>query len=350
MKTIHVNTSKPYDVHIGRGLIDRVTDFIPKNYGRYLIITDDNVGGFYLEKVKAIILDRVTAAIPGGCWNIMFTHGEASKTLATVSKFYELLSEAKIGRNDCIIALGGGVVGDMAGFAAATYLRGIDFVQIPTSLLAQVDSSVGGKTGVDLPTGKNLVGAFHQPKAVIVDIDTLDTLPLEYFKDGLGEVLKYGMIRSPEILELLRNNDIDSIKSVIDEIVYLCIDIKRHIVENDEFEKGERKLLNFGHTFGHAIEKLENFEGISHGFAVVAGMKIVSRLMKSDEKVIETINEISDKYDLSCDITFSNKELFDAALTDKKRSGDSIDLAVCDRPGRISVVNITLDRLRNLCE
>jgi 3-dehydroquinate synthase len=342
MKTIRVNTSKPYDVHIGRGLIDRVTDFIPKKYGKYIIITDDNVGKYYL--------DRVTAAIPGGCWNIMFTHGEASKTLATVSRFYELLSGAEIGRNDCIIALGGGVVGDMAGFAAATYLRGIDFIQIPTSLLAQVDSSVGGKTGVDLPTGKNLVGAFHQPKAVIVDIDTLDTLPLEYFKDGLGEVLKYGMIRSPEVLELLRSHDIDSVKSVIDEIVYLCIDIKRQIVENDEFEKGERKLLNFGHTFGHAIEKLENFEGLSHGLAVVAGMKIVSRLMKSDEKVIETINDISGKYDLSRDILFTDKELFDAALTDKKRVGDSIDLAVCNNPGESTVVNITLDRLRNLCE
>jgi 3-dehydroquinate synthase len=295
-------------------------------------------------------LDRVTATIPYGCANIMFTHGEASKTLSMVSKFYELLSEAKIDRNDCIIALGGGVTGDMAGFAAATYLRGIDFVQIPTSLLAQVDSSVGGKTGVDLPTGKNLVGAFHQPKAVIVDIDTLETLPSDYFKDGLGEVLKYGMIRSPEILELLRNHDIDSVKSVIDEIVYLCIDIKRQIVENDEFEKGERKLLNFGHTFGHAIEKLENFQGISHGLAVVAGMKIVSRLMKSDENVIGTINNISNIYDLNRDITFTDKELLEAAMTDKKRSGDSIDLAVCNKPGESTVVNITLDRLRNLCE
>jgi 3-dehydroquinate synthase len=343
MKTIRVNTSKPYDVHIGRGLIDRVTDFIPKTYGKYIIITDDNVGEYYL--------DRTTAAIPGGCWNIMFHHGEASKTLATVSRFYEMLSaEAKIGRGDCIIALGGGVVGDMAGFAAATYLRGIDFVQIPTSLLAQVDSSVGGKTGVDLPSGKNLVGAFHQPKSVIIDIDTLDTLPEQYFKDGLGEVLKYGMIRSPEILKLLRDHDIDSVKSVTEEIVYHCIDIKRQIVENDEFEKGERKLLNFGHTFGHAIEKLENFEGISHGLAVVAGMKRISKLLSEDNKVFDTLNEISDKYELSRDVTFTDKELFQAALNDKKRSGDSIDLVVCNKPGESSVVNIALDRLRNLCE
>jgi 3-dehydroquinate synthase len=342
MKTIHVKTSKPYDVHIGRGLIDRVTDFIPKKYGKFIIITDDNVGKYYL--------DRVTAAIPGGCPHIVFPHGEASKTLATVEYFYNRLSEQKIGRGDCIIALGGGVTGDMAGFAAATYLRGIDFIQIPTSLLAQVDSSVGGKTGVDLPTGKNLVGAFHQPKAVIVDIDTLDTLPSDYLKDGLGEVLKYGMIRSAEILTLLREHDLDSVKSVIDEIVYRCIDIKREIVENDEFEKGERKLLNFGHTFGHAIERLENFEGLSHGLAVVAGMKIISRLISSDESVLKTLNEISDIYDLNREINFTDKQLFEAAMTDKKRSGDSIDLALCDKPGESRVVNMSLDRLRNLCE
>ncbi|MDR0944232.1 MAG: 3-dehydroquinate synthase [Ruminococcus sp.] len=342
IKTIHVNTSKPYDVHIGRGLIDRVTDFIPKKYGKYFIITDDNVSSFYLGKIKAAIMSCPES--------IIFPHGEASKTLSTVSSFYEKLSEAKIGRNDCIIALGGGVTGDMAGFAAATYLRGIDFIQIPTSLLAQVDSSVGGKTGVDLPTGKNLVGAFHQPKAVIVDIDTLDTLPSDYFKDGLGEVLKYGMIRSPEILTLLHEHDTDSIKTVIEEIVYLCIDIKRQIVENDEFEKGERKLLNFGHTFGHAIEKLENFEGISHGLAVVAGMKKISELLSSDRSVIDTINEISERYGLDRAVNFSNAQLLEAAMTDKKRSGDSIDLVICEKPGESTVVNISLDRLRNLCE
>ncbi|MDR0903810.1 MAG: 3-dehydroquinate synthase [Ruminococcus sp.] len=341
MKSIRVNASKSYTVHIGRGLIDRVTDFIPKKYGKFIIITDDNVGKFYL--------DRVTAAIPYGCWNIMFTHGEASKTLATIEYFYNYLSEAGIGRNDCIIALGGGVVGDMAGFAAATYLRGIDFVQIPTSLLAQVDSSVGGKTGVDLPRGKNLVGAFHQPVAVIIDIDTLDTLPQSYFKDGLGEVIKYGLIRSNEITELLLSHDTDSIKTVIDEIVYRCIDIKRQIVENDEFERGERKLLNFGHTFGHAIERLENFTGMSHGLAVVAGMKIVSAVTKNND-VVSLLDKISEKYDLTREVNFSFSELLEAAMTDKKRSGETIDVVVCKAPGESFVENISFENLRKMCE
>ncbi|MDR0986751.1 MAG: 3-dehydroquinate synthase [Ruminococcus sp.] len=341
MKTIRVNTSKPYEVYIGHGLIDRITDFIPKKYGKYAVITDDNVAYFYLE--------RVIKALPDKTPSYIFPHGEASKTLAATTKIYSFLSENELTRNDCIIALGGGVTGDMAGFAAATYLRGIDFIQVPTSLLAQVDSSVGGKTGVDLPTGKNLVGAFHQPAAVIIDTDSLETLPPDYFKDGLGEVLKYGLIRSNEITELLLSHDIDSIKTVIDELVYRCIDIKREIVENDEFEKNERKLLNFGHTFGHAIERLENFKGMSHGLAVVAGMKIVSRLTHNND-VLNILDIISEKYDLTRAVNFTESELLEAAMTDKKRSGNAIDLVVCRLSGESFVQNISLENLRQMCE
>jgi 3-dehydroquinate synthase len=341
MTTIHAATSKPYDIHIGRGLIGRIAEFIPKDYGKFAVITDDNVAEIYLQRVKD--------ALPGNPQSYTFPHGEASKNLDTISKMYDFLSENELTRTDCIIALGGGVTGDMTGFAAATYLRGIDFIQLPTSLLAQVDSSVGGKTGVDIPRGKNLVGAFHQPKAVIIDIDTLETLPPEYFKDGLGEVIKYGMIRSNEITELLLNHDIDSIKTVIDDIVYRCIDIKRKIVEIDEFEKGERKLLNFGHTFGHAIERLENFGGMSHGLAVISGMKIVSRLT-GNEKVSALLDEISEKYGLTREVKFTDSELLEAAMTDKKRSGGTIDLVVCDEPGESHVKKMSIENLRKMCE
>ncbi|MDR0974935.1 MAG: 3-dehydroquinate synthase [Ruminococcus sp.] len=341
MTTIHAETSKPYDVHIGHGLIDRITEFIPKKYDKFAVITDDNVAAFYLERVKA--------ALPGKVQGFIFPHGEASKTLETVSRIYGFLSENQFSRKDCIVALGGGVVGDITGFAAATYLRGVDFLQIPTSLLAQVDSSVGGKTGVDLPSGKNLVGAFHQPKAVIIDIDTLETLPLDYFKDGLGEVIKYGLISSKEITSLLLKNDIDSIKSDIFEIVCRCIEIKRDIVEEDEFEHGVRKILNFGHTFGHAIERLENFTGMSHGIAVVAGMKIISKLMHNEE-TLDILDRISEKYGLTREVNFTESELAEAAMTDKKRNADSIDIIVCEEPGKATVKNISLKELRKLCE
>jgi 3-dehydroquinate synthetase len=299
---------------------------------------------------------------------------------------YAFLSENGVTRSDCVVALGGGVTGDMAGFTAATYLRGIDYYQIPTSLLAQVDSSVGGKTAVDLPSGKNLVGAFCQPEAVFIDPDTLKTLPEAFFTDGLGEVLKYGMIRSERILNLMETHDRDSIKSVITEIICECVAIKAEIVANDEYEQGERKLLNFGHTFGHAIERLEHFSGLSHGLAVVAGMKKVTEIAGlssglfadsgvdmavnsrtgitvnsgadmianssavANTSVIDTLNTLSYKYGLTRAVRFTDTELLDAAMTDKKRSADGIDLVICTKPGASTVEHIKITDLRKIMQ
>jgi 3-dehydroquinate synthase len=344
MNTVHVNTAKPYDVHIERGLIDRFSELILKAYDKFAVITDDNVAPPFLARVQAELEKCGTVCA------FVFPHGEQSKTLETVSKMYAFLSENGLTRTDCIIALGGGVTGDMAGFAAATYLRGIDFLQIPTTLLAQVDSSVGGKTAVDLPSGKNLVGAFCQPEAVFIDPDTLNTLPEVFFADGLGEVLKYGMIRSEHILNLLETHDRDSIKSVLTDIIRECVSIKAEIVSHDEFERGERKLLNFGHTFGHAIERLEHFSGMSHGYAVVAGMKIISEMIKADPSVSDTLDELSGKYGLTRDVHFTKKELLTAASSDKKRTGDSLDLIVCKKPGFAIVKNYRISELSEYCE
>jgi 3-dehydroquinate synthase len=242
----------------------------------------------------------------------------------------------------------------MAGFAAATYLRGVDYVQIPTTLLAQVDSSVGGKTAVDLPQGKNLVGAFKQPVLVIIDTETLKTLPEHFFTDGLGEVIKYGMIRSERILTSLESHDKDTIHSVIPEIIEECINVKRKIVEADEFESGERKLLNFGHTFGHAIEKLENYSGMTHGFAVTAGMLFISRMYNETglvpNEIIGRLAKLMMKYSLFSAFSFTDSQLFDAALSDKKRSGDSIDLIIVKKVGEGEILRQKLDDLRKMCE
>ena len=183
----------------------------------------------------------------------MFPAGEGSKQLSTVGDMLGFLAQQGLTRSDFLVALGGGVTGDMAGFAAACYLRGVSFVQVPTSLLAQVDSSVGGKTAVDLPQGKNLAGAFHQPSLVLIDPDTLGTLPPLFFSDGMGEVIKYGCIRSRALFETLR--DAADLRPQMESILFSCVDCKREIVEHDEFDTGERMVLNFGHTLGHAYER-----------------------------------------------------------------------------------------------
>jgi 3-dehydroquinate synthase len=356
MKTIHVAAGKPYDVLIGQNLLEKSGELISQNvkkpYTKFAVITDDNVAPIYLERITDALIDGENEAVK--VVSFTFPNGEQSKNLATVEKIYAFLAKNEIGRNDCIIALGGGVTGDMAGFAAATYLRGVDYVQIPTTLLAQVDSSVGGKTAVDLPQGKNLVGAFKQPVLVIIDTETLKTLPEHFFTDGLGEVIKYGMIRSERILTYLESHDKDTIHSVIPDIVEECIDVKRRIVEADEFESGELKLLNFGHTFGHAIEKLENYSGMTHGFAVTAGMLFISRMYNETglvpNEIIGRLAKLMMKYSLFSAFSFTDSQLFDAALSDKKRSGDSIDLIIVKKVGEGEILRQKLDDLRKMCE
>ena len=237
-----------------------------------MIISDDRVFPLYGEKVKDSLNDYE-------CHSLVLPHGEPTKSFQSLPKIYEALLNAKLTRSDLVIALGGGVIGDLAGFAASSYLRGIKFVQIPTSLLAQVDSSVGGKVAVDLPQGKNLVGAFFQPKLVLIDPEVLDTLPEHFIKDGMGEVIKYGCIRDAGLFSLLcSHTSFDDLKSELTDVIARCVDIKRIVVEADQFDTGERMLLNFGHTLAHTIEQYFHYERESHGEAVGIGMYQITKL------------------------------------------------------------------------
>jgi len=279
-RTVRVDLGpRSYDVLIGRGLAERLGEILKKYdiYGDIVTVADE-------EYLRAWAISRSGTERFGIAQGQMrFTvfqvpKGEAGKTLAAVSSLLSDLAKLKLPRSAVLLAVGGGVIGDLAGFVAATYLRGIALVQVPTTLLAMVDSSVGGKTGVNLPEGKNLVGAFHQPKLVVADLDTLSTLPPREFAAGMAEVIKYGAIKDKALFDRVARGVKPDDKD-LDEIVEKCVAIKARIVENDEFEtKGERALLNFGHTIGHAIEKATGYKTYLHGEAIALGMRAAAWL------------------------------------------------------------------------
>ncbi|MBQ5563525.1 MAG: 3-dehydroquinate synthase [Clostridia bacterium] len=338
MKTVFVKTGRPYEILIEHGILDNAGEYIrPLTKAvRAVIISDTNVSPIYSERVKnSLEKSGFETSV------FVFEAGESSKRLSTIEKMYTHLFEHNITRTDIIVALGGGVTGDMAGFAAATYLRGIDFVQIPTSLLAQVDSSVGGKTAVDLPAGKNLVGAFWQPILVLIDSDTLNTLPEKFFKDGLGEVVKYGCIRSKSLFERLEN---ENAKDFIDDIIFECVSIKRDVVERDERDTGERAILNFGHTLGHALEKLNDYTNLTHGEAVSAGSAIITRISESHgltaQGTAQRLENLLKKYDLPVTSEFPLSDIINATRGDKKSTGKSIKFVFLKEIGECFVQKI----------
>ena len=271
---------RSYQIIIEKGLINRVSEEISRVYKgkKIFIITDDNVNKYYGGKISEELKKN------GFEVNLLsLKPGEETKNFNTLPIVYDELLNFNLTRSDLIIALGGGVIGDLAGFVASTYLRGIDFVQIPTSLLAQVDSSVGGKVAVDLDRGKNLVGSFYHPKFVLIDPEVLNTLDNRFFIDGMAEVIKYGCIKDKQFfdyLEKMENNQ--QLINDMEVVIHKCCDIKRQVVENDEKDKGERMLLNFGHTLGHAIEQYYNYTKYSHGEGVAIGMYVISKI--SEEK------------------------------------------------------------------
>ena len=346
MNKITVKASQDYDVIIGSGLLADIGKYAAEVLGsrRTMIVSDDNVFDIYGEKVTKSLQDAGFEVS-----DFVFPSGEKSKSHNTLLQLYDWLAAENITRADSIIALGGGVVGDLAGFAAATYLRGIDYIQVPTSLLAQIDSSVGGKTAVDIEAGKNLVGAFKQPKLVVADIDTLSTLPEEFFKDGLGEAVKYGMIRSEALFKLIEKGEV---MEHLEEIIVKCVDIKREVVENDEFDKGLRMILNFGHTIGHAIEKIQNFNGLTHGKAVAVGMMTITKAACKHGMVDESVNDrlrrclIVNKMPYHVDI--SPESLYDNAITDKKRFSDDINIIICKKVGEAEIVKMKLAEFKKL--
>jgi len=341
MKKVHVNASKEYDVLIGKNLLADCGKLIKEvmSKGKTAIISDDKVYGLYGETVKKSLEESGYSVE-----TYTFPNGEKSKNIATYTDILEFLANVGLTRSDFIVALGGGVTGDMAGFAAASYLRGIEFVQIPTTFLAAIDSSVGGKTGVNLNAGKNLVGAFHQPSLVICDTETFKTLSEENFADGVAEAIKYGMISMPELLEKLSGDYINE----IDDIVEACVSIKRDIVNEDEFEGGVRKLLNFGHTIGHGVEKCSGY-GVTHGHGVAIGMSIITKATEEmglcDKGLSQKLDTLISKCGLPTKSPYQAEELYKVALSDKKRSGDSIIVVLPKHEGECVLKKITVDEL-----
>lgn len=328
---VDVSDKSLSEIYIENGLLSKVgelTKTVLKGK-KIALISDTNVYPLYGENIKTQLENEGYKV-----FTYIFKAGEASKNTSELIKIVEFMAENELTREDGAVALGGGVCGDMVGFAASVFLRGIKFVQIPTSLLAQVDSSVGGKTAVDLPQGKNLCGAFHQPSLVIIDPDVLKTLSHHFFSDGMGEVIKYGCIKSASLFEKLESGDV---KDNLTEIITECVSIKRQVVENDEKEHGERALLNFGHTCGHAIEKLWNFETVSHGEAVAIGMVMITRagenLGITEKGTTDRLIKVLEKNDLKISDTHTDKEIISAMNGDKKRTGTGIKFVMINKIG-----------------
>lgn len=311
--------SSGYPIYIENHILADAKEYISQIFSgrKIMIVSDDHVYPLYGEKLSKAL----TAAYE--CYSLVLPHGEATKSFQNLPLIYQAMLEVKMSRSDLVIALGGGVIGDLAGFAAASYLRGIKFVQIPTSLLAQVDSSVGGKVAVDLPQGKNLVGAFYQPSLVLIDPLVLDTLPKRFINDGMGEIIKYGCIRDRNLFtELEAHGSFENLKKDLPSTICRCVDIKRKIVEADQFDTGERMLLNFGHTLAHSIEQYYHYGRESHGEAVAIGMYQITQL--AEEKGLTSpgeakrIKKLINAYGLPDHCGLPLKELMGAITLDKK--------------------------------
>lgn len=335
MKTVSVHASRSYEIRIGRGLLQGAGEQIRAvtDAKKVMLVSDDAVWPLYGGAVRRSL---ETAGLT--VCSFVFPHGESSKCACTYLELLDALCAQQLTRKDAIAALGGGVAGDLAGFAASTYLRGIGFIQIPTTLLAMVDSSVGGKTAIDLPAGKNLAGTFYQPWLVLCDPDCLTTLPEEIFRDGCAEVIKYAVLGNVPFFDDLRAG---SAHAQLEHIIETCVTMKRDIVAQDEFDRGQRQLLNLGHTFGHGIEACSGF-AVSHGSAVAIGMAMMVRAAAAfglcTEKTRDTVVDILRQYDLPVDCTFRAEDMLPTILHDKKAAGDTINLIVPTAVGQCRIV------------
>lgn len=350
MRNVHVDLGpKSYDIEIEKGLLyhvgSKVRRLLPK-VEKIAVITDSNVGPLYASILRdALAKEGFTVTV------LTFKAGEERKNLKTLGNLYDGLAEAGLTRSDAVIALGGGVTGDMGGLAAATFLRGVAFIQIPTSLLATVDSSVGGKVAIDLPSGKNLVGAFYQPRAVYIDPDLLQTLPVRYLHDGLAEVVKYGCIRDKELFQMLEKiqNDTELLENA-DIIIEICCNIKARIVEQDEFDTGERMLLNFGHTLGHAVEKSFCFDRYSHGEGVGIGMVLLTRQSEklgfTEPGTADKIAGLLHKFQLPVTVAMRQEDFLQAISLDKKKRGSSITLILLKKIGESVLQKVEFGELK----
>ena len=354
MKLLPVSLGdRSYDIHIAPGRLDdtgKLCQQVLPRATRLAVVTDDTVGGLYAHRLLQSLWARgYTASV------ISLPAGEQTKSLHNLGVLYDSFMEMGLTRTDAVVALGGGVVGDLAGFAAATILRGVDFVQVPTTLLAQVDSSVGGKVAIDLPAGKNLAGAFWQPRLVVMDPEVVDTLEDKTFSDGMAEVIKYGCIRDAAFFRALEKTPSRrAVMENIESVLYTCCDLKRAVVEKDERDTGERMVLNFGHTLGHAYEKAGHYETWTHGQAVAAGMCLAARLGAAlgvtPAGVPERVEALVSAFGLPTRIPCTQADYAAAVGLDKKGTGEQITLVLLEDLGRAVLHRMSKRELLGLLE
>lgn len=343
MKKFVLSTTNPYEILIGKDLI--------KNAGAYIstcippchlyVITDSTVNNIYAQVVMTSLMEHGYRTS-----KVVFPAGEHSKNLNTYSNILEAMADEGLNRSDAIVSLGGGVVGDMAGFVAATYMRGIPYVQIPTTYMAAIDASIGGKTGINLLSGKNLTGAYWQPSLVICDYKTFDSLPAEKLRDGIAEAVKCAVVAEDSLITSIKEHHYEY-------VIERCVSIKKSVVEVDECDKGLRQILNFGHTIGHGLEKLSAFS-ISHGQAVAKGMVVEARaaykLGLTDVDISGDLEKILSELGFNLSIDYSLEELYHYALMDKKISGDKITMVIPETIGKCRLQKISLSELRKFIE
>lgn len=347
MNTVTVSASKRYDILIGSGILSSLGSMVQAlgKAEKVCVVSDTNVFPLYGQAVMESLQSSGFAVS-----SFVFPAGEGSKNGQTFLELLDFLAREKLTRTDIIIALGGGVVGDLTGFAAASFLRGIRFVQIPTTLLAAVDSSVGGKTAIDLPSGKNLAGAFYQPNLVLCDTETLSTLPEEIFRDGCAEVIKYGILYDPVLFSHLEQHAIAFDR---EWVITRCVERKRDVVMEDEFDVGLRMKLNLGHTLAHGIEARSGFT-VSHGRAVATGTAMIARAGKEKglcpDEVCTRILAVLTRFGLPIQSPYGSQELLSYTLSDKKRSGSTVKLIVPRAIGECDIVPVPVDELHSWIE
>lgn len=330
LKNLLIKASSSYNVIIKRGIISILLNQINLvcNAKKIAIITDSNVASLHLDNILSCISDAGFSVN-----TVIIPAGEQSKNISTVEKICVELSKNYISKSDLLISLGGGVVSDICGFVASTYLRGVKCIHIPTTLIAQVDASIGGKTAVNLSTGKNSIGTFYHPASVLIDPEFLSTLPASEISCGMAEVIKYALIKNKDLFDTLYNYS-DNIlnESFIDNVIFDCVKIKKNFIEHDEFDENERMLLNFGHTIGHAIEKYFNYSKYSHGQAISIGMLEIIKLGETigitKSSCFNKVLHILQKYDLPTDLNIPLNQLIDFILLDKKNIDDKLNLVL----------------------
>lgn len=339
---VTIHASRQYDIEIAKGSITTLPQILNHRYSRskIMLITDEKVKKYHGNRLRALLNNFPVE-------QFVLPDGESSKSTENVVRILEYLAEKAFRRNDVLLAFGGGVIGDITGLCASLYLRGIDFIQIPTTFLAAIDSSVGGKTAVNLSHGKNLMGTFYQPAHVIIDRSFFETLEDSVFEDGVAEAIKYGMIRSETLFSLLEQQTVDKYSSLLDDIIRRCVKIKRDVVNADEFDRGIRQILNYGHTFGHAFELVSGFS-MSHGRAVACGMKRMVREFAKDSAY--RVEQVLSRYHLSVPDDFDTDQVMAACRLDKKSRAEEIHVVICEKIGQASIQTVDFSTLKNIYE